>query len=260
MTDPRIDLAPTATVFVVPGPPAAAQPELWLNSPAVVLHCNAADNPPDGTTDDKRTVGSRAWLWEDDEDWRFDADSGVLTSVVLNLPEVNIQTDIGLREWDQSPTVAGTLRLEQPQDFSRPPTSVRWFDRAGAELVGWYSPEPPATQPRRRIALADRTHLLIAGDTVVGWVIEDPARYITGEAVPSSARGTDPDERLPPLLAAFFSLVTEENVEKLEEGDSRIRGELQRLAVSLETVGSDGESRAAEVLTKVRQVLEDFGG
>lgn len=252
MTDPRIDLAPTAKVFVVPGRPAAAQPELWLNSPAVVLHCNTGDG--------RRTIGSRAWLWGDDEDWRFDADSGVLTSVVLNLPEVNMQTDTELHEWHRSPTVAGTLRLEQPEDFSRPPTSVRCFNRTSTELIGWYSPEPPATRPRRRIALADRTHLLIAGDTVVGWAIKDPARYITGETVPSSTRGTDPDERLPPLLATFFSLVTEENVDKMEEGDSRIRSGLQRLAVSLETVRSDGEPRAAELLTKVRQVLEDFGG
>ncbi|NUR27425.1 MAG: hypothetical protein HOV83_16525 [Catenulispora sp.] len=266
MTDLRITLASNARALVVPGPPAG-QPELWLNSPAVVLRSVAPGGPlddvpataTDGPPDEKRTVGSEAWLWGDDEVWRFDADSGVLAFATLNLPEVNTDVDLGLREWDQAPAIAGTLRLEQLEDFSRPPTAVRWFDSAGTSLVGWYSPEPPPAQPLHRVTLADRTHLLVAADTVVGWTINDPARYITGEAVPPSVRGTDTDARLPHLLATFFSLVTEENVDKLEEGDSRVRFDLEQLAARLETVGSEGEPRAVEVLAKVRQVLEDFG-
>lgn len=248
-----VDLASGVRALIVPGRPVAPQPRLWLNSPAVVLRSD-----PDGAPDDAPTVGSRAWLWGDDEDWRFDADSGVLTSLVWNLPEVNIQADSGFRDWDHSATVTGTLRLDRPEDFGRQPARVRWCDPNGAELVGLYSPEIAAGLPRCRVALADRTHLLIAGETVVGWSIKDPARYITGEAVPPTAWDTEPDVRLPPLLAAFFAQVTEENVDKLEDGDTDVRSDLQRLASSLEAVATDGEPRAAEVLTKVRQVLEDF--
>lgn len=254
--DSYVALAPATTALVVPGRLAAEQPQLWLNSPAVVLRANDLGDMPD----EEGTVGSRAWLWGDDEDWRFDAGSGLLVSVILDLPEVNSPTNLGLRDWDESPTVTGTLRLERPKDFGRQPTSVRWLAPDGTELAGFYSPEPSTDQPRRRIALADRTHLLIAGDSLVGWSIKEPARFITGESVPPSAQGTEPDVRLAPLLASFFSLVTEENVDKLEEGDSDIRSGLKELALSLEVVGAAGEFRAIEVLTKVRQVLEDFSG
>jgi hypothetical protein len=250
-----IDLAPTVTALVVPGPPAAARPGLWLNSPAVVLRPDTGGGLPD----DEPTVGSRAWLWRDDEDWRFDAGSGLLTSLVLDLPEVNLPTDPGLRDWDDAPTVTGTLRLEQLRGFSRRPTIVRWYDPAGTALAGFYSQQPAVLQqPRRRVALADQTHLLIAGNTLVGWSIKEPARYLTGESIPPSAADTVPDVRLPPLLAAFFSLVSEENLDKLEEGDSAIRNGLEELSLSLEGIAADGEPRAAEILTKVRQVLEDF--
>jgi len=241
--------------LIVPGRPAAARPQLWLNSPAIVLRSDAADGP--AGDDGERTVGSRAWLWGDDEDWRFDAGSGVLTSAVWNVPEINAGTDLGLRDWDHSATVTGTLRIEQPTDFGRPPTSVRWFDPGGTEIAGFYSSDPATDRPRR-IAIAERTHLLIAGNTIVGWAIKEPARYITGEAVAPEAYATEPHVRLPPLLSAFLSLVTEENIDKLEEGDTEIRSGLQELATRLQAVSADGETRAAEVLSKVRQVLEDF--
>ena len=103
----------------------------------------------------------------DDEGWRFDAGSGVLTSLHLNLPEVNVHLDSELRDWEHSERVTGTLRLGPPKDFGRRPTSVRWCDPNGGELIGLYGPGPSANRPWWRVALAETTHLLIAGDAVV---------------------------------------------------------------------------------------------
>jgi hypothetical protein len=78
-----------------------------------------------------------------------------------------------------------------------------------------------------------------------------PQLWLNSPAVvlsPAAADGPPADGR-----------VTEENVDKLEDGDSAISSGLEELAQNLETVAADGESRAAETLIKVRQVLEDFG-
>lgn len=254
VTDLPIVLAPGTTALAVPGRLLAPRPRLWLNSPAVVLRPDTAES----ASGEEHTVGSSAWLWEDDEEWRFDAHTGVLTSAVFNLPEVNTRADLDLRAWAQAPAIAGTVQLKQPADFRRPPASVRWFASDGTELAAFYHREPSTGQPRRRIAIADRTDLLIAGTALVGWSITDPARFITGASVPASEQGTETDPCLPPLLATFFSLATEENIDKLENGDSALRNGLEELATRLEAVGYSGESRATEILIKVQQILEDF--
>ncbi|MEY9933771.1 hypothetical protein ABH926_008431 [Catenulispora sp. GP43] len=257
VTSQHIRLTSGVDALVLPGSPAAARPRLRLDSPTVVV-----ESPSAGTGSvDARSVGSFDWLMEDDEYWAFDTADGMLLSLRLTVPEVNRESEPDRSVWDAAEAATGTLRLSVLKNFGRAPAVERWCDPTGSELFGFYTAEADGFvggASRSRLVVAEGTYLLAADSILTGWSIEDPARFICGDAVPASVYGTKPDIRLPALLVEFFRLVTVENVDRLEDGDQDLKRGLEELADRLQAVGDGGESRALEILNKVRQVLEDF--
>lgn len=258
MSSARIVLAPGVVGEVVGGAAFGVRPEVWVNSPAVVVKSGA-----DGRDGDDATVGSSDWLWSADEGWAFAAGDGALASLLLTLPEVNVGSD-AVAGWSDAPAIVGTLRLAEPRGFSRPPTVARYCDPYGRSLFGLYEDSDVSVVadagPRWRLEIAEGTHLLVAGETLAGWSIADPARYLTGAAVAPAASETAASESLAALFAEYCDLVTEDGVDRLEDGDSELRARLRRCAERAAALGAAGESRALEVEVKVRQVLEDFAG
>ena len=257
VTSQQIRLTSGVNALVVPGSPTAARPQLRVDSPMVALGL-----PSTGTESiDAHSVGSFDWLMDDDEYWAFDTADGMLLSLGLTVPEVNRESVPARAGWNATEATAGTLRLPVLKNFGRAPAVERWCDPEGSELFGFYTAGVDGFTEgtsRRRLAIAEGTILLTVDSILIGWSIADPARFITGAAVPPRVYGTTPDAQLPALLVEFFKLVTVENVDRLEDGDQSLKSALEELAERLQAVGDHGELRALEILNKVRQVLEDF--
>jgi hypothetical protein len=256
MNGDLLNIAPGAVARVVPGPPLASAPLIWLNSPAVSLRGAAAVGGGDAVL--AATVGSVEWLWAEAESWRFEAGGGALWMVGLTVPEVNIAGSDLVEVWAGAPVTVGSLELLDPHDFLREPTRVRWCDPEGEWLFGLYDPEPDHGAERRRLSLAPDTYLLVSDNVLVGWAISRPARFLASQSAGRVRQ--DADELLGRLLAKFLSLVTVDGVDRLEAGDRALRADLTQLEEELATLCRLHEPRALTMREKVRQVLEDYAG
>ena len=254
MSEDLLHIAPGAVARVVPGPPLATAPLIWLNSSAVSLRGSAAAGSGDDVL--AATVGSVEWLWEDAESWRFETGGGALWMVGLTLPEVNTAGSDLLQAWTDTPVTVGSLELLDPHDFRRESTSVRWCDPQGEWLFGLYVPESDHGGERRRLGLASGTYLLVCDDVLVGWAISRPARFLASESAGQVRQ--DADEFLGRLLARFLSLVTVEGVDKLEAGDRALRADLAQLEEELAALCLQQEPGALAMQEVVRQVLDDY--
>jgi len=256
MTIDSLYIAPGAVARVVPGPPFASAPVIWLNSPAVSLRGSAVVGGGDAVL--AATVGSVEWLWEEAETWRFETGGGELWSVGLTLPEENTTGSDLVDIWAGTPITVGSLELLDPHDFLREPTRVRWCDSKGEWLFGLYAAEREHGGELSRLGLASDTYLLVRDDVLAGWAISRPARFLASESAGQMRQVAD--ELLGRLLARFLSLVTVDGVDRLEAGDRALRADLAQLEEELAALSRQHEPRALAMREKVRQVLDDYAG
>lgn len=195
-----------------------------------------------------RTVGSGG-TYGFDEAIRFDRTSRQLVSVWVRIPE-NPQPPS--RELEQlmlktpTPCVprlnADGFRLEGADSFSIE-SSAKWI----AATYGAFSPD----QERVRVA---QDFELIFDETIVGWVLHNPAQYLWEDW--TGPHSTDTPMGLEPVLVTFLRLINRSFVERLDDGDASALQELRTLRYQVDTLPDSQQARAVSIA--IERILETF--
>lgn len=249
-------IAPGALVHVVSGDPLASRPAFHLEGQVISVSGGADGPEPEPAAVWAATVGSAEWLWGVAESWRFGAVSGELRSVVFVLPGVNLAGPEHAGEWRDVPRTAGALELTPPRDFLREPAGFRWCDPQGARLFGFYDAEPTPQGAKHKVPLSADVDLLVLDGELVGWEIADPARFLAAGDAGRISGGED--ATLGRQLARFLELVTDDGLDRLEDGDLELRAGLEHVDKALEELCERRDPRALVLRAEVRRILSEF--
>jgi hypothetical protein len=182
-----------------------------------------------------RTTGNSA-AWGDE--WRFDAATGQLASLVWGIPETNAALS---RAWVGVPDTLSALRLlEWEGEVGMP--DVRIFE--GSWLA--CGRDEPLVEPHAAWIAPGLAVLSHPTGRWWGWALRDPVSYLPGAPAPGV---------LVPMLAEWFRLVSTETLDALQRSDP----ELARRLVSLRHRAQSLGHVAAELLTaRIDDVLDRF--
>ncbi|MFT2018344.1 hypothetical protein ACMA1D_21270 [Streptomyces sp. 796.1] len=187
----------------------------------------------------RATSGSCDWPWFDGDEMRFDARSGLLTSLLLAVPEEPPADAQDSAAWLSVPARPGGLAITPGTNFDLNRAESRWWDDAVTVLVCLYPGRPARPQRRVRLAVAPGLSLLWGDERLAGWMLEDPARHLVHDWEPAVTAETTPRTRA--LLGDYLSLLSPPWIEAMEEGDPGVLARLEGLRQAISDSGSDAQ-------------------
>lgn len=247
----KVFLTDTATAHITQEP-LDHTPRFSFSGPHVVVGPYA--NADDREHDIAHTFGSMQWLWSEDDDLRFQKQDRLLYSLVLHAPEVTETTPAVSRCWLECPAVTGGLRAESESAFDLPQTVTRWSDPEASHLVCLREGRAQDGE-RFRLRVAPDTDLLFQERHLVGWMLSDPARYLT--MAWESPEPSLPQASTRSLLAECLELTAEPLVEDVMDGDESTWQRLREVANALHHRPSD-RARAQIVAYTMDHLIESY--
>ncbi|UNO41071.1 hypothetical protein [Streptomyces sp. MST-110588] len=202
------------------------------------------------------TFGSLDWLWSGDDELRFRKTDRNLHSAFFSVPEV-VCEDSGLcGKWFRVRVVHGGLHATTEQNFGLPATVIRWADPYGKALVCLEEPESRTAEACFRVRFAQDVDLLAADGKLVGWMLSNPAKYLTAswEFPPH----TPPDDATASLLSEYLTMVTEIFVERFQDGDEGARQEFREFVKRITDPGG-GLPQRQTISRAVQDLADEFG-
>ena len=200
------------------------------------------------------TIGSSEWLWDTADTLRFDKATRELQSLRLRVPELNITPPGTAERWLSISPQNGRLRLEAGENFALEPATIRWLDPAGAALVCGDERIEQADATSLRLRVAPDVDLLFVNNTLCGWLLAQPARYLV-ESWEEPAPAT-PSAELNQALYRYYTLVSETSFEQMDDGDPDILAALIDLHTRL---GAQPATPQRDVLrTSIAAVVDTF--
>lgn len=195
--------------------PLEYTPRFSFSGPHVVVgpYANAEDREHDVA----HTFGSMQWLWSEDDDVRFRKPDRLLRSAILHAPQVAEPAPAVSQSWTECPVVTGGLLAESESGFDLPQAVTRWCDPEAGHLVCLRESRAQLYGDRFRLRIAPDADLLFQERQLAGWMLTDPARYLTlGWESPEPS---PPEASTRSLLAECLALTSEPLVEDVMEGD-----------------------------------------
>ncbi|ACU34539.1 hypothetical protein KCV87_17675 [Actinosynnema pretiosum subsp. pretiosum] len=234
---------------VARGEPLPHVPRLVLDTRAVLV------GPYGSAVEHERhvldTAGAGGWPDTEDDEYRFDRDTGTLVSALLHIPDAQTSA----LPWHIPPGEPAALRTQAAQP--RPPAPTHWLSPDTSTLVCAYASHPAPLPPLHRVDTApDFALLLLPDNTLSGWLLAHPDRHVTTaweQATPEL-----PDEPFRAAFTTYFSLTTPEAVEALEDGAPNVLSQLSELRDTIPL--SEGvHSRRAALHHAVEGLLDFYG-
>ncbi|MFD9718553.1 hypothetical protein [Streptomyces sp. NPDC059076] len=172
----RFSVNKTANIETA-GDPLTFSPRFDFSSLQVIVADYAS--PVERERQLARTFGSMQWLGSENEHFRFDQKSQELCSATFFVPPAFAASQVCRHVPHRPAPLRSGLRATPPEDFDLPQAAVFCYAPDTDELrclrdVGAFSETPDA-----RIGIAPDVDLLVQKDTVAGWSLADPARYLT---------------------------------------------------------------------------------
>lgn len=233
--------------------PLEHAPRFSFSGPQVVVGPYA--NAEDREHDIARTFGSMQWLWSETDDVRFHNSDRLLRSLVLYAPEVTESVPAVGRLWTEVSVVTGGLRAENEAEFDLPQTVTRWCDPEARHLVCLGESPAQPSGDRFRLRVAPDTDLLFQGRHLAGWMITDPARYLSmGWERPEPS---PPEVRTRSLLAECLALTAEPLVDDVMDGDGSVWQRLRDVANALHCQSFD-RTRAKILTYTMDHLIESY--
>ncbi|MFF5479375.1 hypothetical protein ACFY5C_18815 [Streptomyces sp. NPDC012935] len=190
------------------------------------------------------TFGSAQWLWSEDDDLRFRMADHELQSLCLYLPQATAASDFDVSGWERARRITGGLRTVANANFSSPQTNSCWVAPDATHLICLRNSAPHPDASSFRLSVAPDLDLLFVQGQLVGWLLGDPARYLTaGWEMPGSEA---PAETTRSLLARTLVMTMSPEAEAIEDGDPVAWRRLRGLAEQLRAVR--GDRRRTEIL------------
>ena len=203
---------------VVEGCSIQVSPRWMLATLSVVV---APYNSMKGYDDElAETCGSFDYLGFGGEGFRFSKKDLLLQSMWFTVPEVHIPLDkIPILWQDEQPQI-GLLRLSSAQKSHLDPAEVRWLDTNAGILVCMTETSLTAVGERLRLRIAEDFDLLFIGQKLCGWLLSSPENYLV--ELWETLYPPEPDKELKALLYESLTLVSEPNIEKMDDQDPDI--------------------------------------
>ncbi|MGW0700032.1 hypothetical protein ACWD0A_12035 [Streptomyces sp. NPDC002867] len=202
------------------------------------------------------TFGSQDWLWDAPDILRFDKASRVLVGAEFHWPEESASAKEVAR-LPLTPAVRpGGLRADEVRDFRHERCSVLCRAPGDAVLTCLRDLDVLDEPLDARIGIAPDVALLVQHNTVVGWSLTDPARYLT-------TAYTDPDPSPPStatrlLLTECLDLITTPVVDDVVDGEPTALARLRAADEALRAQRED-RHRADALLELIATYVEDYG-
>lgn len=232
----RITVPAVAKLDVRPGGPLPWTPRLDVSGLSVMVGPYR-----DGAEHEKHvldTIGSGNWYQAAYDEMRFDKTSSLLSSLWSHIPEQPFDQPTRLSAWTRLTPEPGAVQLAEPTRFELPPTEQRWCSASG-DLLAWLYPDLPAEPvDPKRIRIAEALDLLTAGDRLYGYLLAEPARFLTAGWA-AADRNADP--QISELLAAVFETITYSNAELMQDQDASMLEQLQELRQRITSTAGDTE-------------------
>ncbi|MHC5902934.1 hypothetical protein ACVNF4_03325 [Streptomyces sp. S6] len=202
------------------------------------------------------TFGSQDFLWDFPDVFRFTPDSGNLVGVELQLPYTSWLSEVSTRLPDLPAVRPGGLRTDEVQGFRHEMCAVLCRAPEDAALICLRDPDVLERPLDARIGIAPDVTLLVQHDTVVGWTVSDPVRYLTtGFAAPDPGPPAPATRR---LFTECLDLITTPVIDDLVDGEPAALARLHAADKSLRAQ-QDDRHRADALLEMIATYVEDYG-
>ncbi|NLU66675.1 hypothetical protein [Streptomyces sp. HNM0574] len=246
----KLYLTPT-TAARITDEPLGHLPRFAFSGPHVTVgpYVNAADRER-GFAD---TFGSMQWLWSETDDVRFREQDRKLCGLVLYAPEAADPAPEVSRSWTACPVVTGGLRAVSASGFDLPQAVTRWSDAEAGHLVCLGEDRPQGE--RFRLRVAPDTDLLFRERRLVGWMLTDPARYLSSGW--ESPDPHPPETSTRSLLAECLALTSDPLVEDVMDGDDSAWHRLRGVVCALSRQETD-RARAAILAETMDHLFDSY--
>ena len=183
------------------------------------------------------TFGSTDWLWSGDDEFRFDKKTRDLAGVILATPEEGSSGGWSPAAWLDLPRISGGLRVDNDQNFDAMPMATRWVSDDGRWMICAATGSQTSGNALLRLSVADCLDFVFADGLLIGWILESPARFLVREW--EKPPGGDCAPELETALRDFLVLLTEPNIEAMQDGDPLVHSSLADLRVRLTRIPED---------------------
>jgi hypothetical protein len=200
------------------------------------------------------TFGSVDWLSSTNDEYRFGKSDRELKGFSLYVPEHALPVSRAPVSWLETPPIPGNLRSVASKNFDAPPTEFRWVSPDGDVLLCTFREATDAHQELLRLRAAPDFDLVFTDGEYAGWLLAHPAAHLAspGEPPPED----EPPAGLVQALRAFFDLFVEPGIDRMQDGDPALLGELNALLTRLEALPED--PRVAVLRNRVTEFREDW--
>lgn len=201
------------------------------------------------------SFGSMQWLWSENDEVRFAADTRHLIGATFHVPPKSAPAQSCRIQPIRLPVQPGGLRADAAEEFALPQAQVFCCPSNAAELTCLKDLDALEGPALARIGIASDVYLLVQEGTMVGWSLSDPARYLTDGF-------TDPDTGPPAAvtrlrLAECLTLVSEPLVDGVMDGEPDAWSRLRAVERALREQRED-RGRADVLHRLVSRLIEDY--
>ncbi|MFE9648985.1 hypothetical protein ACFYO0_33700 [Streptomyces sp. NPDC006365] len=202
------------------------------------------------------TFGSQEWLWDDPDELRFDQAGRELVGAGFRVPYESASAEDCARVPTTPPVHPGGLRADKAQGF-RLEVTTELCRAPGDTVLTCLRDLDVLDEPlEARIGIAPDVALLVQHNTVVGWSLTDPARYLTtGFAVPDPAPPAPATRR---LLTECLDLITTPLLDEVRDRNPAALARLRAVDEALRNQHED-RHRADALLSLIANLVEDYG-
>ncbi|MFM9441892.1 hypothetical protein [Streptomyces acidiscabies] len=202
------------------------------------------------------TFGSQPWLWDTPDVFRFAPASRELVGVELQMPYMTAAAETSVRLPALPAVRPGGLQADEVRDFRHEICTVLCRAPDDAVLICLRDLDVLDEPLDARIGIAPDVALLVQHNTVVGWSLTDPARYLTtGYTAPDPGPPTTSTRH---LLTECLDLLDPSVVDDLVDAEPAALARLRAADHALR-VQQEDRHRADALLDLISTYVEDYG-
>ncbi|GAT83591.1 hypothetical protein STXM2123_4292 [Streptomyces sp. F-3] len=202
------------------------------------------------------TFGSREWLWDAPDIFRFNSDSRELVGAEFQMPYVSAEAETTTRVPIMPAVRPGGLRADEVQGFRHEMCTVLCRVPGDAMLTCLRDLHVLDEPLEASIGIAPDVALLVQHGTVVGWSLTNPLRYLAKAfTAPDPAPPSDTTRR---LFSECLDLVTQPMIDEIMDGEPAALARLRAVDEALRAQSED-RHRADVLLEMISSLVEFYG-
>lgn len=200
------------------------------------------------------TPGSVDWFSTAEVDeFRFDVKSGLLRGVALRVPERIGFVGNYVKDFDSIEELRATPKLVDAANFHVSPTTCHVFEQGA--LICLREVADTGFKDPVWVDIAPALSLLIVGGDYMGWRLKEPASVLE-DSDRQSPRG-EIDGELNRGLEEYLELTSFPYLDRIFEGDLRVRGRLEKISQGLR-VDLGGRRRREVLINQIDSLIRDW--